>query len=89
MKMIKATCAILDIKTDEIISERIIGEFNTVDAASFAAHKARKDGETVCIYNAPPTEEEDLSPSEFAEKEAEWAEIAIFAIGKKRKYRIL
>lgn len=88
MNKIKSTCAILDIKTDEVISERLIGEYDNIDNASFAAHKERKEGETVCIYNVPPTEEEELSISEMAEREAEWNEITILAIGKKRKYRI-
>lgn len=71
---IKATCAILDRKTDEVISERVIGEYDNVDAASFAAHMERKDGETVCIYNAPIQDEEDMSALEMAEHEADWEE---------------
>jgi hypothetical protein len=73
-KKITATCAILDRKTDAVISERLIGEFDTVDAASFAAHKERKEAETVCVYNAPVQEEEDMSAMEMAEREADWEE---------------
>lgn len=75
---IKATCAILDRQTDEVISERIIGEYDTVDAASFAAHKERKDDETVCVYGAPIIEEEDMSAKEMAEIAAAWEEYAKF-----------
>jgi hypothetical protein len=72
---ITATCAILDIKTDAVISERIIGEFDTVDNASFAAHRERKEAEAVCIYNAPVEDEYEMSALEMAEHEAMWNEI--------------
>ena len=72
---IKSTCAILDHQTDAVISERIIGEFDTVDQASSAAHKERKDGETVCIYNAPPEIEYEMNALEMAEYEVMWNEI--------------
>jgi hypothetical protein len=71
-KKITATCAILDINTDKVISERVIGEFDTVDSASFAANKERKEGESVCLYNAPMQEPEDMSALEMAELEMEW-----------------
>lgn len=77
MKQIKATCAILDRQTDAVISERVIGEFDTVDEASFAAHKERKDNEAVCLYNCPVQEEEELSVREMAEKEYDWNEFTI------------
>lgn len=70
--MIKSTCAILDRRTDDVISERLIGWFDTEDKASFAAHKERKDGETVCIYGAPIQEEEDMTAREMAEREIDW-----------------
>lgn len=72
---ITSTCAILDIKTDAVISERHIGIFDTVDAASTAAFKERKEGETVCIYNAPAEEEYEMSALEMAEHEAMWNDI--------------
>ena len=75
MSKIKSTCAILDRKTDNVISERLIGEFDTIDAASFAAHKERKEGETVCIYNTPEQDEYEMSALEMAEHEAMWNEI--------------
>lgn len=78
MKKIKATCAVLDMKTDKVVSERIIGEFDTVDAASFAGHRARLDGEIVVLYNCPQVEEEDLTPAEIAEIETAWSEYAKF-----------
>ena len=70
-----STCAILDRKTDAVISERVIGEFDTVDTASFAAHKERKENETVCIYNAPIQEEYEMSIREMAEHQSMWDEI--------------
>jgi hypothetical protein len=76
MNKIKATCAILDRKTDKVITERVIGEFDTEDQASFAAHKERKDNETVCLYNCAIGEEEELSAHEMAEMEYDWNEIA-------------
>jgi hypothetical protein len=75
---IKVTCAILDIKTDDVISERVIGEYDTVDAASFAGHRARLDGESVVLYGCPKAEEEDLTPAEIAEIETAWSEYAKF-----------
>lgn len=74
---IKSTCAILDRKTDKVISERIIGEFDTVDQASFAAFAERKDDETVCIYYAPVEEEYEMSALEMAEHEAMWNDITL------------
>lgn len=73
---ITATCAILDMHTDNVISERVIGEFDTVDQASVTAHNERQEGETVCIYNAPPDVEYDMSALEMAEMEIMWNSIA-------------
>lgn len=70
-----ATCAIFDRQTEELVHERIIGEFDTVDKASFAAHAERLEGETVCIYNAPTEEEYEMSPREMAEHETMWNEL--------------
>lgn len=69
---ITATCAICQPGTDIIISERIIGKFNDVDTASFAAFKERKENESVIIYNAPAQEEEELTALEMAEREIDW-----------------
>jgi hypothetical protein len=74
-QQIKATCAILDLN-DNVLSERLIGYFDSVDEASFAAFKERQDNECVCIYNAPADEEYELSALEIAELEVVWNEIA-------------
>jgi hypothetical protein len=44
MNKIKATCAILNRATEEIISERLIGYFDNADTASHVAHLQRKGG---------------------------------------------
>lgn len=82
MKKIKATCAILEMHTDAVISERFIGEYDTEDEAVFAAHKERKDGETVCIYGAPVQEEECMSAREMSEIEADWIDAQVAGYGK-------
>lgn len=74
MKPIKATCAILDRATDFVISERPIGYYDTEDQASDEAFKQRKDGETVCLYDCPVQEEEDMSAREMAELAIDWNE---------------
>jgi hypothetical protein len=71
MKII-AACSILDIKTDKVISERIIGEFDTVDQASHAAIRERKENEAVCLYNCPAEPESEMSALEMAEMEADF-----------------
>lgn len=73
---IKATCQIIDIKTDAVTSERVIGEFDTQDAASFAAHRERKENEVVALYGLPQDEEEEMSALEMAEIATEWEEYA-------------
>lgn len=72
-----ATCAILEFRTDKILSERKIGEFNTHDEAAFAAHKERKTGESVVLYNVPEIEEEEMSVREMAERDYDWNEYTI------------
>lgn len=75
MKRIKATCQLLDyFTTGELISERVIGEYDTVDEASLAAHKVREANETVCIYGGLAPEDEWASAREMAESEADWEE---------------
>lgn len=76
MQKIKATCAIFNPLTDTIISERFIGEYDTVDEASFDARKYRKDNECVCLYNVPVEDEEDMSALEMSEIEVAWDEVA-------------
>jgi len=79
MKKIKATCEKTDLMGDTIPGTiRLIGYFDTEDAACAAAKKERKDDEIVAIYNAPPTLEEDLSALEMAEREADWNEVDRF-----------
>jgi hypothetical protein len=73
---IKATCQVLDTKTDAVISERVIGEFDTVEAATSAAKRELKEGEVIAVYNAPEAQEHEIGASEWAEWEAAWDEYA-------------
>lgn len=74
MKKIKATCQVLAYPSEFVVSERIIGHYDTVDEASFAAHAERMEGECVAIYGAPVDEEEDMSALDMAENEIMWNE---------------
>lgn len=72
-----ASLEVLEFGTDKVLSERVIGGFDTQSEAQQAAYKAQQEGETVCIqvpanYNAQ--EEEDLSCREMAERDADLEE---------------
>jgi hypothetical protein len=74
---VMATLEVLEMGTDKVLSERLVGLYDTEGEAQQAAYKAQQDGETCCIHmpgahNAQ--EEEDLSTREMAEMEAEWEE---------------
>lgn len=75
MKNIKATCQVLAYPSEFVVSERLIGYYDTVDEAIFAAHAERMEGECVAIYGTPADEEEDMSALDMAENEIMWNEL--------------
>lgn len=72
----KATLCTSNPVTEVIISERLVGHFNSEDEALFAAFKQRKEGEGVHVYGCKSLEESDESAYDMAVTEVELNDMA-------------